>query len=852
MVSTKIGNLNWITISILCLVAIMTNSSPLQAMQTQIIRLDPLVVPLRYKLELIIDPNSDGFSGDADIEISLVSIQKRIVLHSLGLQFDVVEIRDTSSKQIAKVTELASDGTVALDVPNEIAAGKVSLHFKYRATYSTGLEGLYKVTDENVNSVFTQFQAIGARRAFPCFDEPGFKAPFEISVISPRKYQVISNASETGLEKPDRKQITHHFAMTKPLPTYLIALAVGDFDIVTHAPIAASKLRIHTIPLRGVAMRGRGGELKAALDVTSKLLLIEEKYFGIAYPFDKLDIIAAPDFGAGGMENAGAITYDENLVLLSDDATFQRRREFLTTHAHEIAHQWFGNLVTPKWWDDLWLNESFASLMETKFASQIEPEWRFETDVLKNTHEAMLLDGASSVRRVREPVTSVDGITAAFDAITYQKGAAILAMVETTLGEAEFQSFVHKFLKMHAFKATDSQDFTHALRAAKNGDLAASILSSFIENPGLPVVTTKTVRYSTEVVQARFLSKNIGASALWTLPRNAGLGTGYYIHNLSSAEWEKTLKEIPQMPRAQALAIAINFDLAFVDDRISLQDYLNGVKNFAKHPDWEVAGFALERLEFIENETAPNSPTRKIAQRLICDLYCPVLTKIGIITSLECNGIESWISELKREHLVEFFASSGASPRLKSELAKLGASLIKQISKSLDENDKVPIDVIEAALIAASETGGDVFLQKSIARLKTSDDGYEREIWLHTIAASRAVNSSAEIEKLLLSDDIRNQEVPALLFARATIPAYRSETWAIVNRNSQVLLKRLNGDLEITLIQIADVFASEELAKRVETTITPLLGTLRGGEVQLKQTLERIRMNAAIAARFSS
>ncbi len=828
----------------------MANLTLVQAKQVEIIRLDPQTKPSRYKLDLAIDPSAKSFSASADIEIALEAPKKSIVLHALGLQFDDIEIKYKGSTQTGAMSELANDGTIVLNFPKEIAIGRATLHFKYHAAFSSGLEGLYKVTDRKTNSVFTQFQAIGARRAFPCFDEPGFKAPFEISVTTPQKYQVISNTVQTKSEQSN-KNITYHFAATKPLPTYLILLAVGNFDVVSHSPIVTSDLRTHTIPLRGIAMRGRGNELKAALDVTSKLLLMEEKYFGIAYPFDKLDIIAVPDFGAGGMENAGAITYDENLVLLGDDATLQRRRDFLTTHAHEIAHQWFGNLVTPKWWDDLWLNESFATLMEAKFASQIEPDWRFETDVQKNAHEAMLLDGASSVRRVHEPVTSVDGITAAFDAITYQKGAAILAMVEDTLGQTEFQTFAHQFLQNHTFKAIDSQDFIKALRFEKKGDQAANILSSFIENPGLPVVTIN----ATDIIQTRFLAKNAGTSPVWTFPFSLEKNhdfRGYFIRNLTSTAWTELLKEVVSMPRPQALAIAINFDLAFVEGRISLQDYLSGVVKFSKHPDWEVAGFALERLEFIENEAAPHSNTSRAVQRLMRDIYGPVLTRIGITTSLEGKGIELWISELQREHLAELFAASGASPNLKSELAKLGATIIRQNLKSLDENDQVPADVIEAALIAASETGGDVFLRKSIARFKTSDDGYEREIWLHAIAASRAANSSTEIEKLLLSDDIRNQEVPTLLFARATIPAYRNETWDIIDRNSQMLLKRLNGDLEITLIQIADVFASEELAQRVNASITPLLGTLRGGEVQLKQTLERIRMNAAIVARFPS
>jgi hypothetical protein len=227
-----------------------------------------------------------------------------------------------------------------------------------------------------------------------------------------------------------------------------------------------------------------------------------------------------------------------------------------------------------------------------------------------------------------------------------------------------------------------------------------------------------------------------------------------------------------------------------------------------------------------------------------------MLAKIGVTKSLESKNVRTWMLELQREHLAEIFAVSSADEKLKAQLAKLGMDLITKEYDALDENDSVPADVVEAALIAAIEKGGDTVLNGSISRFKSSDDGHDREIWLHAIAASHAKGSSAAIESLLLSNDIRNHEVANLLFARAAIPAYRDDTWTIVDRNIQRLLTRLNGDLEITLIQIADYFSSEELAQRVKATISPLLGRLRGGAVQLNQTLERVRLNAAIVSRF--
>jgi cytosol alanyl aminopeptidase len=853
-----------------------------------IIRLDPDVVPLHYTLDLTIDPRSQDFRGVVSIDLKLATAKPLIILHAAGLVFDSIDVNDDARSQKAEAVPLAADGTIRLDYKHAVGPGPVKLDFHYHATYSGGLEGFYKVTDEGISSVFTQFQAIGARRAFPCFDEPGFKARFDITMRVPKKLAAISNTREIGTTVAGRKLLAHHFATTKPLPTYLIAMAVGDFDIVTAKSIPKSDVRAHTIPLRGVAVRGKGDELRLALEATAPLVLAEEKYFGIAYPFDKLDIIAAPDMGAGGMENAGAIVYDESLALLSDDATLQRRRAFLTTHAHEIAHQWFGNLVTPRWWDDLWLNESFATLMETKFASQIEPHWRFETDILSNAHEAMMLDGAVSVRRVREPVTTVDGISAAFDAITYQKGAAILAMVEHAVGADVFQSFVHRFLSDGAFGVMDSRDFTSALEQLKDGKAAARMLTSFIDTPGLPIVKVRRNASMVNIQQSAYrpLGGEAGAvsSPPWVISlchssidgahrqchtfdnshssfSEEGLSAyeilsvdgiaGYYAFDVSQSDWLGIVAAVPKMPRAQALAVAISFDVGLAEGRIPLTTYLVGVGTIARHPDWEVAGFPVDRLAFLASELPSNSKANREVLEQINKTYGPRLAAIGLTKSLEGADVETWLLELQREHLSDLFATTGANPVLQAKLADLGDAIIKEKDVALDDSEIVPPDIVEAALVSASQRSGEVFLRQAIERLRMTSDAHEREIWVQAIASNRAASSGHEIEKLLLSDVLRNQEVPILLSSRAAVPAFRDETWNLVDRHATELLHRLNGDLEISLIQIADEFTTQQLAKRVEVTITPHLGQLRGGTVQLGQTLELIRHHAALLAELN-
>ena len=784
------------------------------------IRLDETVKPKHYRLSLRIDPEAEYFFGSVEIDVLLGKATQSIFLHAQNLIFERVEAFYNAKIISAKVRNLADDGTISVDTSNIIGPGLVTLSFSYRAPYAKGLEGIYKVIDEGQSAVFTQFEAIAARRAFPCFDEPAFKASFDVQLIVPRQFQAISNTIELDTAKDITGLKTHRFASTKPLPTYLIMFAVGKFDIVESAPVRASKLRDTPIPLRGIAMRGKGEQLEIAMQYTAPLVLAEEEYFGIAYPFEKLDLIAVPDFGAGGMENAGAITYDENYVLMLEDAGIEDRREFLSIHAHEIAHHWFGNLVSPKWWDDLWLNESFASFMEAKFAHMIEPSWQFETDVMLGAHEAMLLDQIKSVRRIHEPVDSVDGISSAFDEITYQKGAAILAMAENGMGEETFKNIVRSFLKERAHGTMTTEDFLTVLER-KAGVAVAQLVRKGISETGVPISD-----------QTRFDHK----------PR-------YELSDLSFRQSKSGLVDFKSWERPRALAAAISLDVAFYAGRVDFDFYLRNVEKIAEHPDWQVAGFPLERLNYFAD--ADGSITTAVEETLNT-AYAGRLKKINLQSSLKGNTVTSWQKQLQREDLVLAFAKSGADPAKQLQFAELGMRLAKRKRISLHENNIAPYDVAKGALVAAAILFGEDFLELALAQLRNKLSLADREVWLDSIAASHSDQSSALITDLLLSEELRNQEVPDLLYARADYKKFQHLLWDAVAQNSDRLLKRLDGDLDVVLIQLADVFATKELELRVHSTIVPLLGTLRGGAVQLQQTLETIQLNTSLLTRAAN
>ena len=792
----------------------------------QLIRLDAAIRPRNYQIDLVVDPAAMQFSGRVKIEIGVTTPQRRIILHAANLQFDLVEVWSKGLRQHARVTRLAEDGTMAVEFAQALLPGMAHLVFAYHATLASGLEGIYKVIDAGKPAVFTQFEAIGARKAFPCFDEPGFKSNFDISLRVPKKYQAISNCGEISARR-EGEDVIHQFATTKPLPTYLIAMAVGQFDVVIAKPIPPSRLRKHEIPLRGIAMRGKGESLKIALADTARLLPLQEKYFRIAYPFDKLDIVAVPDFGAGGMENAGAIFYDEGYVLLDARASIADRRYFLSIHAHELAHQWFGNYATPAWWDDLWLNESFASFMEVKFAGALEPDWQFDTDLMVSAHDAMELDQCKSVRRVREAVTSVDGISAAFDDITYQKGAVLLAMAEQQMGVGPFQKFVQLFLQRHAFATMSTNSFLGLMQNQPNGKAPAKMLREMISLPGLPVVAAS--RNATARVSGK---------------------PHYAAHERTIPQWQGLLARFARLPRAAALNVAIDIDLELLRGRINFSQFRDAMKIISRHPDWAVAGFPLARLEFFARRWNSYPNLTNAARNCLRDVYGPQLKTMNWRQRKFGDDIATWQTTQQREDLVDAFAAAQADNEVQQRLSKLGAALALNPKENFDASRMTAPDMVGAALVAAAKAGGDAFLKRAARRFKPCKDLSARGLWLDAIAASPAAASAAMVEQLLLSAELRNQEVPDLLFARAAWPEFHDGLWDIITRNARGLLARLDGDLDVTLIQVADDFASQALALKVEATIKPLLGELRGGAVQLNQTLERIRLNAALLDRL--
>ncbi|MFO1187355.1 MAG: M1 family metallopeptidase [Alphaproteobacteria bacterium] len=387
-------------------------------------QLPAAAAPTHYKLDLTIRPKLASFSGTVAIDITLKEPARFLYLHGKELNVTQAELVSRTQSEIVTYAQVSPTGVARIDFGREVPAGAITLRVAFNAPYNDGLDGLYRASDSGNWYAFSQFEAISARYLFPCFDQPGFKTPFDITVTAEQTDAVIANtpAAKIQMLPGGLKRVT--FATTEPLPTYLLAFAVGPLDMVRGPDIPATKLRARPIPLGGVAVKGKGPQLAIALEETPAIVTILEDYFAIPYPYAKLDLIAAADFAAGAMENAGAIAYRETRVLLEPNAPISQMREFELVHAHELAHQWFGDLVTPRWWDDIWLNEAFATWMGNKLAAVWQPNGSYERQTIYRASDTMNEDALAHARRIHEPVADEDGIASAFDGITYQKGCA--------------------------------------------------------------------------------------------------------------------------------------------------------------------------------------------------------------------------------------------------------------------------------------------------------------------------------------------------------------------------------------------------------------------------------------------
>jgi puromycin-sensitive aminopeptidase len=465
-------------------------------------RLPRDVRPERYTIRLAPDLDTWTFTGEETVLLRLDRSVRRLELHAVDLEVTAASATAGRRRHAPRVVYHPERETVELRFREPLPAGRGTLRLAFRGTIGTGLRGLYRAESGGRRYAFTQFESTDARRAFPCFDEPAFKARFALAVDIPADLTAVSNGrvvAEAPGPRPGLKTVT--FATTPRMSTYLVALAVGPLEATE--PVLArggTPIRVWTVP-------GKAGLGAFALEAAVAALDRLERYFGVPYPYGKLDLLAVPDFEAGAMENSGAIFFRET-ALLCDPATASvaAKKRIAVVVAHEIAHQWFGNLVTMAWWDDLWLNEAFATWIEFRTIADWRPEWDVWVDFQQEKAAPFATDALVSTRAIRAPVKSAAQASEMFDAITYEKGAAVLRMLENYLGPAVFRAGVRRYIREHREGNATADDLFGALERA-SGSRVRAIARDWIDQPGYPllrVMATNGARPHVRLEQERF------------------------------------------------------------------------------------------------------------------------------------------------------------------------------------------------------------------------------------------------------------------------------------------------------------------------------------------------------------
>lgn len=846
------------------------------------------VLPLRYRLALTIVPQAERFAGEVEIAVELSEPAARIWLHGKNLQVMRAYAVSAEGKSIsAQYQQMTPEGAAVLQLAEELPRGRHTLVMSYDAPFNDDIGGMFKVEESGRPYVFTQLEPTQAREVFPGFDEPALKAPFEVSVTARNEDVVVTNTPQLRAE-PLKDGLTRHtFAVSRPLPTYLVSFAVGALDVVEWQPIPASRTRARPVPLRGIAAKGKGAQLKYALDNTAPLLLSLEEYFASPYPYEKLDVIAAPIY-AGAMENAASILYGEQYMLLRDDASPDQRQSYAYTHAHELAHQWIGNVVTPAWWDDLWLKESFATLMGNRAAGAGRPQSSSDRAILRMALHAMEADSRASTRAIRQPVSTVAEIGNAYGPITYEKGNAVLAMLEGFVGEDAFRRSIQLHLRRFMDGSATATDYLASLTQVTDSSRAAHAFESFLGQPGVPLLSVRwqcrSGSLEAELQQTRYapLGSRVATDRRWDLPvclafdelgqrrthcslvskqretlvvpvttcpttvmPNAR-GSGYYRVSLPQAERDALLRDFGKLDAREALAFAHSLAAELHAGRLTVREYLVAAQRIAVHPSSDVAVAPIPTLTFVMRHLVTADHKASAAQ-FMRDLY-----RAHSANSLMSPSSDAGETALLHGQLVPFLALELHDEALRSGLRELAVAYIGFGQKDGSRHDvALAASLVPTALAVAAQDLGKPFLNHLWRALTESTDFIFRRDAASALAHVTDPALSAWVRGLLLTPQLRDNEALELFIAQAAVPENLAGSWSWSKAHLRQLAERVPGFRRGKLPSIAAQFCDRARLDEAQAVLSPLVRELDLESRTLTDAVEQIEHCMAMVARHA-
>jgi alanyl aminopeptidase len=864
-------------------------TAPLASESPPLGRLPAGVRPSHYKLTLEVVPERERFIGAVEIQIENDRARDVVWIHGRGLVSQSATIRPEGMAPIAaKWEQVDPSGVVALRLARPLPPGKALIRVEYDAPFGQRLDAMYRVEQGGKAYAFTQFESIYARQTFPSFDEPAFKTPFDITLVVSKDAEAVANTREIErVAMPDgMKRIT--FTTTEPLPTYLLAFAVGPLDIVTAPDIAPNAVRKRGLPLRGVAAKGRGKELAYALANTPAIVAALENYTGIEYPYDKLDILAVPDRG-GAMENAGAITFNEWLLLFDEkSAPAGQKRAFASVMAHELAHMWFGDLVTMPWWDDIWLNEAFATWMASRIAGEVFPKEDFETANLERVHGIMTTDGLLNARQIRQEIRTQHDIFNAFDGITYQKGRGVLLMFERWIGKDAFRRGVQNYLKEHRFGNATAKDFLAAISKASGKDIAAAF-STFLDQPGLPLVEAKLTcdkkpalaleqsrdlpvgspgdrnrswqvpvcaRYSSKGAireACTLLTERKGSLPLegdacpeWVMP-NAD-GAGYYRWSLPAADMARlSSTAYPKLGVRERMSLGESIRGAFDRGAIAGKDAFATLAPLAKDSERTVATAPMGMLR-TARRWFEGDPAKSAVEAFGRTLYAPLYRELGWEAKKAQNAPpEDSDRQLLRQDVIGFLALSAMDPAVRKEAAARGRAYVGFGADGAIHRDAVDPNLAGIALAVAAQEGDAKLFDALLKLLDKSDNEDIRGHILRALGSVRAPDLSRRAMELSLGTAVRlkvREQMDTI-----GMQLHQQETqqagWQWVKEHLDPLIARISPSRAGGLPFLATGFCDAAHAAELKQLFAARIDKLDGGPRNLASAVEKIELCAA-------
>ncbi len=835
------------------------------------------VRPSVYRVHLAIDLAQDRFEGRLQIDLSLAEPRSEVILHGVDLTITRAELY--AGKQRLRAISTSADAesqTLTLKLAGEAPAGPAMLQLAWEGKFSPGLRGLYRAGPLAV----TQFEAADARRLFPCFDEPLFKARWEVTLLEvPQGVQAIGNGRIVKDEaNPETRKRTITFAPTPPLSSYLIALCVGEM-------VSSDEVVARDIPLRTWSVPSKKHLTAFGQEVAAAVLPLLEDYFGQPYAYGKCDQIGVPDFEAGAMENAGAITYREVALLLdAKTAPLGVQKRVAEVITHELSHQWFGNLVTMVWWDDLWLNEAFATWMAYKIVDQWKPEWRVWMDFEVGKGAALHLDALKSAHPIRAEINNAEEAGESFDAITYEKGGAVLRMIEGYLGEEKFREGIRLYMKKHREKNATADDLWGAL-AESSGQPILELANGWIRTTGYPLISIKEQGGKVTLSQQRFFAdpsaREDGAATRWLVPvvlrfrddrgvqekrlllREAqeviDLGAqgevqwllgnsqarGFYRASYDAATLGKLLATLghpgePGAIRPEERMNLVSDQWALVRAGVtSVESLLELIFSLGREADHVVLDEMVARLSAFEHRYVADDD-REAFQRRVGGLFSSSAAELG----WHRHPTDDDERRLRRAAVLRALALVAREPQAVAEAQK---RFVRQTGALAQEGlDPNLLDVV----VGAAARNADVARFEELkTRARTELDPASKRRYLHALAMAESAELAGNAIELSLTDAVQMQDVTSYIGTLLGNRAAREGAWKLLQHRWDEVRKKADSPMLLRrLVEGLGTLPERRHLGEIEAFLAS--HPIEGAKQAIAQTLERLRMDVTLRERL--